>query len=156
MDKKNLMQACESLRYEMVLKLMRFVRDNGEDCDSYERNEFGLDCDEYDGRRVTRVLNLYDNGGCYFFEPDKVNDDGLDGMNDENYDELLYEHTVHTAYQCLYIVEDANGDERLHYYRFTNGGIVWDDDQADPDHGDCLTLNLVDLHYILQAINVNF
>lgn len=155
MDKKNLMKACESLKYDIIQKLTRFVRDSGEECTDSHRNDFGLDCEEYDGRRVTKVLNFYDNNGCYFFEPDCVNCDGLEGMDDENWDEKLYEHTVHTSYYCLYIVTDGDR-ESLHYYRDTNGGLTYDLDQADPDHGDCLTLNLVDLHYILQAINVNF
>lgn len=156
MEKRNLMQACESLKYDIIRKLKRFVRDNGEEVTSYHRNEFGLDVDEDDGHIITKVLNFYDNGGCHFFEPDSVNNDGLKSMTPENYNDLLYENTVYTSYQCLYIVEDFLGIESLHYYRFTNGGLMWDDDQAEPDHGDCISLTFHDLHYILEAINENF
>ena len=153
MDKKRLMSRTEVCKIDIVQALLEFVRDNGEDCGDYERNEFGLECD--DGR-VTKVLNFFDNNGCYFFQPDKVNDDSLCDMTEENCRELLYEHTVHTAYQCLYIVEDANGNEQLSYYRFTNGGLTWDDDQSEPDHGYAMMLPLLDLNYILDAINQNF
>lgn len=151
-----MMQAMESAKFDIVQKLLQYVRDNGTDVTNYDRQIFGLDVDEDDDHIITQVLNLYGNNGCYFFEPDRVNEDGLNDMTDENWSDLLYEHIVHTAYQCLYIVVDANGDERLRYYRFTNGGLTFDDDQADPDHGDCYTLNLIDLHYLLQAININF
>ena len=156
MDKKTLMRKTEAWRVDIVEMLLSYVRECGEDCGDYERNEFGLDCDEDETHRVTKVLNLFDNGGCYFFEADKVNDDSLRDMDDGNWSDRLYEHTVHTAYQCLYIVEDDEGGECLHYYRFTNGGVRWDDDQSEPDHGYALTLNFIDLHYLLQAININF
>lgn len=41
-------------------------------------------------------------------------------------------------------------------FNLNNGKATQEWRVADTDHGDCLTLNLVDLHYILQAINVNF
>ena len=156
MNKENLMQACESLKYDIIQKLLRFVRDNGEVADDYEFDEFGLDIYEDEDNHVTMVLNFFDNNGCYFFEPDSVNNDKLRDITTENYENVLYENVVHTAYQCLYIVEDENGRETLNYYRFTNGGLTWDDDQSEPDHGNCFSLNLIDLHYILQAININF
>ena len=152
MNKEKLMELRERAEMDLVLSLKEFVRSHGVDCTDYERNVFGLDIDEEDGSRVTKVLNFYDNEGCYFFEPDKVNDDGLKGMNDENYYDRLYENVVYTAYQCLFIVVDKDGNETLKYYRFTNGGVMFDDVQAEPDHGNCMRLTLHDLHYILETI----
>jgi hypothetical protein len=156
MNKKELIGLSEWLKTDLILSLKKFVMEHGTDCTDYERNKFGLDVEEQNGLRVTKVLNFYDKCGCYFFEPDMVNDDSLQDAGDKNLREALYEHVVYTAYQCLYIVVDVGGNDSLHYYRFTNGGVKWDDDQAEPDHGDCSTITLLDLHYLLQTINVNF
>ena len=103
---------------------------------------------------ITKVWNFYDNGGCWFNEDDGINSEKLESINDENWDEKLYEGMTHTAYLCLYIVVDDNGNERLKYYRFTNGGCKFDDDQAEPDHDYVSKLSLVDLSYIIEAIRL--
>lgn len=156
MNKQELMNSMEACKASLVERLMEYVRDCGEDVTNHDREQFGLDCDEDENHIITRVLNLYDNGGCYFFQPDKVCDDSLRNMTDDDWSEQLYCHAVHTAYQCLYIVVNERGEEQLRYYRFTNGGLTWDDDQSEPDHGSAMMLPLLDLDYLLQAININF
>jgi len=128
--------------------LMEYVSEHGSVCTDNEVEAFGLEEEGY----VTKVLNFYDNGGCYFFEPDKPNMDGLDDMDEGNYYDKLYENVVYTAYQCLYIVVDENGIEHLKYYRFTNGGVTFDDDQSEPDHDEIKQLSLIDMHYLIHAI----
>lgn len=156
-DKELFIKACGKSTLNIIQQLKFFVRDAGQDVTDYDRETFGLDVEEDEQHTVTKVLNFYDNKGCYFYEPDKVNDDGLRDMTEKNYLSRLYEHAVFTAYQCLYIVKNSETDEEeLHYYRFTNGGTAFDDDQAEPDHGNVETLSLLDLHYITEAINQNF
>lgn len=154
MDLEKLLMVRDNLTRELANAILDFVRDNGEDVSDYEINEFGLDeCRDGEGT-ITKVWNFYDNGGCWFNEDDGINSEKLESINDENWDEKLYEGMTHTAYLCLYIVVDDNGNERLKYYRFTNGGCKFDDDQAEPDHDYVSKLSLVDLSYITGAIRM--
>ena len=81
--------------------------------------------------------------------------DDLEDMTDEDYSDKLYENVVYSAYQCLYIVVDENGVEQLKYYRFTNGGVKFDDDQSEPDHDYVSKLSLLDLNYIITGIKLS-
>lgn len=152
MDLEKLLMVRDNLTRELANAILDFVRDNGEDVSDYEINEFGLDeCRDGEGT-ITKVWNFFDNGGCYFFEPDSMNSNTLDGINEENYYDKLYEGVTHTAYLCLYILVDNDGYEHLKYYRFTNGGCTFDDDQAEPDHDYVNKLSLIDLCYIIEGI----
>lgn len=152
MDAKQLLSAREAVRTIMEQALYLFVNEKGHKPAGYEIDEFGLDEGRDGEESITKIYNLLDNGGCYFYEPSAFNDDTLNGINEENFHEKTYEGTTHTAYQCLYIVVDANGKESLKYYRFTNGGLNFDEDQAEPDHDYAAKLPLLDLDYIVTAI----
>lgn len=156
MKNKKLQDAHDRARRDLINALAEYVRDYGEKCTDYEIDTFGLN-DEH----ATKVLNLYDNNGCYFFEPAGSiffaqtvcrAMDALENLNDDNYYDTLIEHCTFTAYQCLYIVVDGQGNEKLKYYRLVNGGVKFDDDQADPDHDDADKLQLLDLQYLYEAI----
>lgn len=152
MEAKQLVKTRDNYRSMLVNAILEFVRENGEDCGSYEINEFGLDEGRDGEAHITKVLNFFDNGGCYFFEPCGLNSDTCNDMDDETWYDKLYDGVTHTAYQCLYIVVDENGKEELKYYRFTNGGLSFDDDQAEPDHDFAWKLPLLDLDYIISVI----
>lgn len=152
MANKKLTDAVFSCRQSLIEALLDFVRENGDECTDYEINEFGLDEESCGEGKVTRVYNFFDRNGCYFYEPQKVNDSSLNDLNEDNFYDKLYEGSIFTAYQCLYIVEDESGNERLKYYRFTNGGVNFDSDQAEPDHDFATTLPLLDLYYLIEAI----
>lgn len=153
MSLKRLMQTGTDCRFKLETAILQFVKEHGDDVSDYEINEFGLGEREDEGT-ITKVWNFFDNGGCYFNENDCINSETLENIDDENWDEKLYEGMTHTAYLCLYIVVDDNGNERLKYYRFTNGGCKFDDDQAEPDHDYVSKLSLVDLSYITGAIRM--
>lgn len=135
--------------------LLQFVKEHGVDLTSYEINEFGLDEGREGEDNITKVWNFFDNGGCYFIEANGINNDQCIGISDKNWHESLNYAVTYNAYQCLYIVVDDNGNERLKYYRFSNGGCAFDDDQAEPDHDYVSKLSLVDLSYIIAAIEQN-
>lgn len=151
MNAKQLLEKRDNYRWSLIDDIMDFVRENGDDCDDYEINEFGLDEEEYGEGKVTKVYNFFDNGGCYFFESSRLNSHDCDGMTSENYYDKLYAGVDYTAYICLYIV-DTGETEHLKYYRFINGGIEYDSDQSEPEHDDAYYLSLLDLEYIIQAI----
>lgn len=152
MNVKDLISMNNAATDIIVNAIKQYVMENGEEPTWYENHQFGLDDENDDEHVVIKVLNFFDNGGCYFFEPDSLNSDVCEDINDENWSDRLYQAVTHTSYQCLYIVETVEGDYELKYYRFTNGGINWDDDQSEPDHGYVANLNLLDLHYLISAI----
>ncbi len=155
--RKNVMELItlrDCIANQLEEALLDFVRENGVDCGDYEINNFGLDEGREGEENITKVWNFFDYGGCYFNEPNGINNDDLEDMDDENYYDKLYEGMTHTAYQCLYIVVDKDGTESLKYYRFTNGGCKFDDDRAEPDHDYVSELSLVDLSYITGAIRM--
>lgn len=154
--------------FDMLEKaLLEFVKENGEDCGEYEINEFGLDEGREGEGTVTKVWNFFDNGGCYFINAGINKELDIQEIRDnqENPDEtwetdnaidIAIDNTFeYSAYQCLYIVVDKNRNERLKYYRFFNGGCAFDEDQAEPDHDYVSRLSLVDLYYIIAAIEQN-
>ena len=156
MDLEKLLMVRDNLTRELANAILDFVRENGDDdISDYEINEFGLDegCEGEDV--ITKVWNFFDNGGCWFNEDDGINSETLANINDKNWYDKLYEGITHTAYQCLYIVVDKDGAEHLKYYRFYNGGVVFDEDQAEPDHGYVNKLPIIDLYYLINAIQQN-
>lgn len=155
MDIQQLTGFQESCRRRIENAILQFVKEHGEDLTSYEINEFGLDEDREGEGTITKVWNFFDNGGCYFIEANGINSDQCFGISDKNWHECLNYAVTYNAFQCLYIVVDDNGNERLKYYRFSNGGCDFDDDQAEPDHDYVSKLSLVDLSYIIAAIEQN-
>lgn len=153
MNLKRLLQTGTDCRFKLETAILQFVKEHGDDVTDYEINEFGLGEREDEGT-ITKVWNFFDNGGCHFNEDDCINSETLENIDDENWYEKLYEGMTHTAYQCLYVVVDKEGNEHLKYYRFYNGGVTFDDDQAEPDHGYVNRLTLVDLNYIIEAIRI--
>ena len=143
-------------RAMLVSSILGLVRENGNQCPAYETEEFGLDGVCMNGARVTRVLNFRDNGGCFFYEPSKINDRTCDGASLEDLYDRLYEGATFTAYQCLFILETADGSEELWYHCLTNGGVSLDDDQYLSGWGRVGDLELLDLHYLVKAIQKMF
>lgn len=147
--------------------ILQFVKEHGDELTDYEINEFGLDEGREGEGTITKVWNFLDNGGCYFMKAGINKDLDIQEIRDnqDNPDEtwetdraidVAIDNTFdYSAFQCLYIVVDDDGNERLKYYRFTNGGCKFDDDQAEPDHDYVSKLSLVDLSYIIAAIEQN-
>lgn len=148
MTSKHLEEALVGSRLPLVEILTEYVQKHGEEPTDYDINEFGL-TEEDDGEgKIVSVLNLFDNGGCYFAVQRTPNDDDID-ENDIN---TLWDGFEYYAFQCLYIVSDDEGDEYLKYYTFTNGGIVWDDDESEPDHDKAVRLPLDVLTMLIRGI----
>ena len=134
----------------LVSKMLDFVRENGEDVTDYDRNEFGLE--DEDGCKITKVLNLVDDGGCYFALPNSTNID-VDYECEDVLDLELNIEGRYTFYavQCLYIEENAFGEEHLMSYSLYNGGLRFLDDLSDPDHASMLNDSL---EYVSMVANV--
>lgn len=141
---EQLFNSLNSLRHQMAQELLHFVQNNGNAATEEEKFNLGLD---YEDGEITKIYNIYENGGCFFFEPNMVNDTTLDDINEKNFLDKTYEGVVFTAYQCLYIVDGA-----LKYSRYTNGGLCFDHDQAEMDDGLVSELPLLDLDYLISAI----
>lgn len=166
MDIQQLTGLQESCRRRLENALLQFVKEHGVDLTSYEINEFGLDEGREGEDNITKVWNFFDNDGCYYIHT-QINKEfdiqdirnkhqGDDSWEtDDAIDEEIYNFFDYSAFQCLYIVVDDDGNERLKYYRFSNGGCAFDDDQAEPDHDYVSKLSLVDLSYIIAAIEQN-
>ena len=146
------------LKYILVSKLKEYVKEHGEDfdCDDYYRNEFGIDeCDE-DGVTITKVLDFFNNGGCYFPTTSKILAD-IDTYK-ETADEIreqLDNNFTHWAFQCLYVEVDDNRElakENLKYYTLYNGGIDFKDSLSEPDHDYVNNLLLEVICNIIQVI----
>ena len=144
-----------NLKYILVDKLKEFVKENGDDIGNYERNLFGLDEDEQEGVTLTKVLNFFDNGGCYFpttrealtkFEP--WNKESVKDVTEELSDKFMY-----WAFQCLYIEVDENltTKENLKYYTFYNDGTYFSDNLSEPEHE---YVNNLPLEVICKIIDV--
>ena len=147
--------------------ILDFVKDNGEDCQEYHMNEFGLaDClDEEES--VTKVYDFYDKKGCYYIGSAINKSIDFNEIKNDNQDEEAWEinRRIETAIDntfeftsihCLYIVRDKDGNERLCYYCFTNGGCSFDDNLAEPHHGNASELNFLDLERIIDCFHEIF
>ena len=146
--------------------ILQFVKEHGDELTDYEINEFGLDEGREGEGAITKVWNFFDNGGCYYIETVLYKEFDIRNIRnkhqgdksweiDEAIDIEIDESFNFHAFQCLYIVVDDNGDERLKYYRFYNIGSAFDDDQAEPDHDYVSKLSLVDLCFLVEAIKQN-
>lgn len=155
MKTNQLSEAILGAKLQLVEVLTEYVCKNGETPTAYDIEEFGLtEADDGEGKIVS-VLNLFDNGGCYFAVQDTVNNDDIK-LDDIQGPHSAYSETYHAfthyAFQCLYIVRADSGDETLKYYAFENGSIVWDDNDSEPDHDRVSSLSLDIIVYLLQGI----
>lgn len=152
---KELTDLRDNLKYILVDKLKEYVKEHGEDIGKYERDEFGLDEDDQDGVTLTKVLNFFDNGGCYFptarnvlteFKP--WNQQSVEDAAEELSDKFMY-----WAFQCLYIEVDENltVKENLKYYTFYNDGTYFSDNLSEPEHD---YVNNLPLEVICKMIDV--
>jgi len=152
---KQLLEKVGEARSVLVQAIMDYVREHGEDYTTeplpdYYRDEFGID-DEEEGGKVVRLLDVSDPG-CFFAVQLKVNDDDIhDQCEEDDYRNAAWAGFEHYAIWALYIVRDAEGNESLKYYMFTNPGICYSDD-SEPDHDNVCTLTLAGLYYIIEAI----
>ena len=147
------------LKYTLVNKLKEYVKEHGEnfDCGDYYYNEFGIDEGDEDGVTVTKVLDFFNNGGCYFSTNSKTLAD-VDTYK-ETADEIreqLDNNFTHWAFQCLYVEVDDNhrelAKENLKYYTLYNDGVDFKDDLSEPDHGYVYNLPLEVIINIIQVI----
>ena len=156
-ETKELTDLRGDLKHILVDKLKEFVKEHGEDIGKYERNEFGLDEDEQDGVTLTKVLNFFDNDGCYFPTTRNVltefnpwNKENIEQVADDLSDEFMY-----WAFQCLYVEVDDNRElakENLKYYTLYNDGVDFKDDLSEPDHDYVNNLPLEVICNIIQVI----
>lgn len=123
---KDFQNLCQQM---LVLKMLDYVREHGEDVTDYERNEFGLE--DTEDSKITKVLNFFDNGGCVFTL---------------NNGDSFVTHAV----LCLYI-EEYNGKEYLMSYSLYNDGTEYDSDESEPDHESMLNDSL---EFVCQIANV--
>lgn len=151
MDIQSLSQTKETCRRLLAQAITDFVSDNGNDIEEYEKDAFGLG-ETSDEKCIRKIVNFYEKGGCSFFEPSGALPSILYGMDGENYYDKLYTGVTHTNYTCLYIVVDEKGMERLKYHRFVNGGINYDEDQAEEEHGYVVDLPLLDIYYLFYTL----
>ncbi len=142
------------LKCILVSKLKEFVKDNGSDITQYDRHVFGLDEDEHDGVTLTKVLNFFDNDGCYFPTTRNVLTDVE--PYDKSVDELMEElsdNFMYWAFHCLYIEIDDGMPvkENLKYYAFYNDGTWFSDGLSESEHD---YVNNLPLEVICKIIDV--
>lgn len=154
MDYKYLEAVRDNAKMAIINAILQYVKEHGKDVTSSDIDEFGLEDNLKKGCTITKIFDFYNNDGCFYSSSSRVNDDLLDKIDDDSWNDLLYDRMDYTAIQCLYIVVDSNGCEHLNCYQFYNGGVKFDDDQAEPDHNDAMHLSLIDLGYILTAIGL--
>jgi hypothetical protein len=131
-ESNELGSARDEVKLSLIEVLKQYVKDNGNDVTDYDVDTFGLK-DQDEDAVITKVLNFYDNGGCYFSTTSDINAefDPLNKTKKEIFDELG-DKFLYWAFQCLYI-EIEDGKEQLKYYLFYNDG-TWFSDLAEPEH----------------------
>lgn len=115
----------------IVSAMMQYVLEEGEKFSDYHRIEFGIE-EEEDGAKVLKVMDIFNNGGCYFpwTEQHQVDDDCG-----------WYTYAFH----CLYVVEE-DGIRYLKYYMLWNDGTEYNENESEPEHDyvDTLPLQVLD------------
>lgn len=158
MDVQGLFNAELAAKKVLIDALKEFVLKNGEEMCSYYYNEFGM-YEEDDGLKIVKVLNLFDNGGCFFAVQDSVCDRDL-SFDIHDSSEKIWDNIAlsfgFSTFWSIYLVRDAEGYEELKYYRFYNSGVQYDNEGSEPDHDsvEYLTLNMITLIY--NAVEKNF
>lgn len=124
----------------MIQYIMKF----GEDFNvtDYYRETFGINDDEEEGVEVLKVLDIYNNGGCYFPWTHRC-------QVDDDCDWYTY------AFQCLYVIRE-NGNLYLKYYMLWNDGVLYDSDNSEPDHDLVYTLPLQVVEKLLSFIKYHY
>lgn len=137
----NLRTSIKICKQTLAVAMAKFVMQHGEDfsdnCDYY-RNEFGIDEDMEDGVEVLKVIDIFNNGGCYFphsrcYQMRKPIE--LEG------DEAMW---ASVAFCCLYVIEES-GFIRLKYYALESLGPEYNSDESEPYHGYVETLSLQEI-----------
>lgn len=137
----DLRKAIEICRQTLAVGMAKFVMQHGEDysdnCDYY-RNEFGINEDVEEGVEVLKVIDILNNGGCYFplsrcYQMRKPIE--IEG------DETMW---YSVAFHCLYVVKEF-GFIRLKYYALENFGPEYNSDESEPYHNYVETLSLQEL-----------
>jgi hypothetical protein len=152
MDKTTLKLIANSAKMVLAESLRQYVCEHGADCADGDADKFSLHLSLDDGERVTKVYDFSRHGGCFFFEPAGINL-GLD-LDDETWNDSIYEGVTHVTYRCLYIAENAEGIESLRYKMLTNDGANLDEEQADEVDGEVSGLPLSDLEHIISSIRI--
>lgn len=137
----NLRTSIKICKQTLAVAMAKFVMQHGEDfsdnCDYY-RNEFGIDEDMEDGVEVLKVIDIFNNGGCYFphsscYQMRKPIE--LEG------DETMW---YSVAFHCLYVVKEFDFI-RLKFYALENFGPEYNSDESEPYHDYVETLSLQEL-----------
>lgn len=152
MDIIKLITVSNNAHAMLVGAIKEFVCANGEEMCQYYYDEFGM-CEEDDGDKIIKVIDISDPG-CFFAVQERVNDDDIRTyVEDKEYEDATFCGFHHHAFWSLYIVQDSEGNESLKYYQFDNQGICYED-SSDPDHGYVCNLNLAQLYYIIEALQI--
>lgn len=152
MDAKQLLESVEILKQIAVLNLTQFVLHN---CPMItERQRADFDIEDFEGHKATQIYDFYNLYGCSTVM--QIADDYKDEKkrNDDWYN-ILYENFEHTTYSCIYIEIDSEFEPQLMWYGFVNGGIDFDADQAEPEHGYVRDLPLYDIEVIIRQIELD-
>lgn len=154
MEIKDLILVSRNAQEMLLNALTEYVRENGEEMCDYYYNEFGMYEEDEEGVKIIKVLDTSEKG-CAFSKQFKVNDENLKDMSRHDDEFEIYDKLTdsfnYSTYWAFYIVQEADGTERLKYYKFYNDGVQYEDD-SEPDHDYADSLGLEDLHYIIEAI----
>ena len=157
MKKKGLLNAKKKAEEVLTNALMEYVRENGEEMCDYFYNEFGMEEEDEEGVKITKVLNT-SQYGCFFSCQFDENDDSLNNISRDDEGFEIFDKVENSfgfsTYWAFYIVQDAEGNERLKYYRFYNNGVCYQDD-SEPDHDYVERFSLAELNYIINVIVKN-
>lgn len=139
MTKEDFRLEMRNAKATMVEAIKQFVLTYGEDFSNYYRDEMGID-DEEDGEAtVCGVIDIFNNGGCYF--PTTTS---FQVEQDTRWESV--------AFHCLYVVEE-DGDRELMYYALYNDGMEYDSDISEPEHGYVRDLSYEELVKLIKWLD---
>lgn len=130
-----------SAKRTMVEAIKQFVLTYGENFSDYYRDEMGIDDEENGEATVCRVIDIFNNGGCYFPYTMSVT------VNERAFWQFY-------AFQCLYVVKEGDKME-VKAYALVNDGNSFNSDEAEPDHDSLMSYDLdviTKLYYWLVRI----
>lgn len=137
--------AINTAKERIVWALKDYVMEVGEEFSDYHRDEFGIE-EEEDGAKVLKVLNIFDNGGCYFPWTELHQVESAEGV-EAGCCCGWYSYAFH----CLYVIEQ-DGVLHLKYYMLWNNGTEYNSNESEPDHGHVGTLQLQVLDKLIAYI----
>ena len=147
MKSEQLHQVREACKEQLLDTLMTLVRENGENYNDFFRNQHGIEADE--GYTIGKVFDI-SSFGCHMALPLKFRDD-IEG-DSEPTPEVLADEFGYQAYWSLYIECDETGYETLMLYQFSNPGVCWQSELAEPDHCPASDMSLAELDFLTEAI----